>query len=210
VPILNIYTLLETRMSNALLVVLGMTIFSLHDLSAEGDAAHQIRLATASFIDGQLPNIEGYKDRSPRLLVPIVLPVTINGSEVKVERSIAARPRSETIALAARLGARVATAADTIYMAQGQPHGTMGVQIRLGEPRIVGDSAVIVFALQSRGTTGRMLPGFVNRYVVVLRRTGNEWRVEAFGKANQNIVPAVLTPVRNSSGRGLPPGPLSH
>jgi hypothetical protein len=194
-PVLTSLQSVEHRMKNMLLGLLALTFASPQDVPAQGNAAQQVRLATAGFIDGQLEHLDGYKDRNPRLLVPSVLPVSVSGTAVEVARDAGTRAADETSALAARLRARVAAAGDTINIVKGQPGGTMGVQIRLGDPKIVGDSAVIVFALQSRGTTGRMLPGFVNRYVVVLKRRGTEWTVQSFGKANQDKVPAVLTAV---------------
>jgi hypothetical protein len=170
------------------LIIAAITC-ALLDLPAQASVAQQVPRATARFIDSLLPHLEGYNDRRPRVLASDVLPVTINGLHVEVAAAVAPRSASETAALAAQLGAQVAVAEDTIAVVNGQPRGTTGLLIRLGEPRIVGDSAVMVFALHSRGTTGRMLPGFLNRYVVVLRRRGEVWAVESYGKANQDRVP---------------------
>jgi len=180
------------------LALLAITVLCRHDIVAQNTASQPVRLATAGFIDSLIQHLDGYRDRQPRLLVPAALPVMVSGSVVEKARSVAPRTTSESAALAMRLGAVVAASDDTIFMANGQPRGTMGVQIRIGDPQIVGDSAVLLFALQSRGTTGRMLPGFANRYVVVLRRHGTDWSVQAFGKANQDKVPAVLTAVSPS------------
>jgi hypothetical protein len=180
------------------LALLATTVLSSHDVFAQNTESQPVRLATAGFIDSLIQHLDGYKDRHPRLLVPAALPVMVSGSVIEKARSGPPRTTTESVALAMRLGAVVAAPDDTISIAKSQPRGTMGVQIRLGDPQIVGDSAVILFAVQSRGTTGRMLPGFVNRYVVVLRRQGTDWSVQAFGKANQDKVPAVLTAVSPS------------
>lgn len=194
-------------MKRALLSLIGMSFLSAHNLSAQNGLAQAIRLSTASFIAGQLPEIHGggYKDRTPRLLIPTALEKTVEGQAIA--RLAVAGPRSadESAALAARLGGRVAAPQDTIAMVSGKPVGTMGVQVRIGDPRVVGDSAVIMFGLLSRSTAMRMLPGYENRYVVVLKRSkGTEWVVQSYGLANQDKVPAVMTPAAAAS-KGAPP-----
>ncbi len=150
-----------------------------------------VRQVAATFMKGQLGVFRMYQNSPFRIFVPEILPVQVSGAVIgKVSRS-GALSEAEARDLATRMGAsQVATPSDTIACGPQDGElrctGTLGLQVRLGAPVVVGDSAVVVYQIARRSSTGAGLPGRANRFALILKRRDGIWKVTAYYLANQD------------------------
>lgn len=136
------------------------------------------------------------RGRSPRMLAPEILPISVSGELINRGSTTAVRDSAETAALAEALGGQVATPADTIWCAKGECHGTFGAQLRFNQPSIVGDSAMMAYSFLIRNPTGQGLPNRINRIFVVLKKVNGDWQVTWNRLANQDR----LSPLPSRTG----------
>jgi hypothetical protein len=179
------------------MLVVGLTMACCPLLSAQEQAKSQVQATVLQALAAKL-NQGNLKNATPRLFAPEPLGFVIDGVRRKAV-SVAARPGGEIAEFSRLLGAQIATPSDTIYCKGGACYGTRGVQIRIGNPMITADSAVVLYEILIRGPGE---PGFPTRdglFALFLKKAGDGWCVTKEVPAQtMTINPGV--PARSCSG----------
>ncbi len=158
-------------------------------LAAQQVEAQAIQLPVAEFLNRIIPGMSSFGERSGRTLMASPLRFRIDGTKL-VEMAQPRERAAEVIReLATALDAAVATPADTIRCSpsERQCYGTEGLQIRLGDPEVRGDSATVLFSLEFRGLAARgelttHRPTVL--YATYLVREAGQWRPVAYSGAD--------------------------
>ncbi len=187
-----------------IVVLLVLLVGPAAPAAAQQSEAQAIRLAAAGFIDKDIPLMSGYNERADRILMSAPLPWRIEGGKMVQTAQAPARPDAESRELGTVLQA-VAMSTDTIWcdLPRGPCHGTEGIQVRLGDPEVRGDSATVLFELQVRGrpSLGERASHTVRVwYAVYLVRESGRWHPVAFSGAD----PRGISPPHPIGPDGLP------
>lgn len=163
-------------------------------VSGQQQDAQAIRVAVAEYVGRRIPLMPGYAERSERTLMPTPLRYRIENGKMIQTAQAPSRAEVESKALAAALHAKLAMPADTIWCdppGAGTCHGTEGVQVRLGDPDIRGESATMLFALQTRSRV-RLGERDNHRttvwYAIYLVREAGRWRPVASSVADTRYI----------------------
>ncbi len=180
---------IRPRLAGGVLMLLGALVSVAVRMSAQATDSQVVRLAAAAQVDRLFPLMTMFGERSAvRTLMPSPLGYRLGDGKMVMISPLPARPQQDSEELARALKAKVATPADTLLcnppVVRGCS-GTTGVQIRLSDPVIRGDSATVLFTLQALRRVNNEFGGVMSfTYALYLVREGGRWRAAAFGAAD--------------------------
>ncbi len=187
----------------SLWTLLALSLVALPAPAQQADS-QAVRVAAAEFITRRLPTMQSFGERSAvRVLAATPLRYGLGEGKMVMLPAQPPRPIRDAEELARVLLATVATQADSVWCAPlgGPCHGTTGVQIRLSDPVIRGDSATVLYALQMLRPVNGVYSSIVTVwYALYLVWEQGRWRTGAFGVANLEY----LAPPHEIGPDGMP------